>query len=175
MGRSPYTHAGLAYWSNVGQDGNNGTKVLNCCEVRELIGGRTSRLADQVARAPGRIDVYRPATKIVHGDLSMAVDRGEVVNHMLQLAEPDHYGWQDCWSAYLLHSGIGRWLGMRSMHAVIDDARDIDGPLTCSGAVSAAFRMAGLDLVPNLADQFTEPADLSRSGLLRYLFTLEMD
>jgi len=42
----------------------------------------------------------------------------------------------------------------------------------CSEAVSRAWRLAGVDLVPNLADRYTEPGDLARSAHLRLVASL---
>jgi hypothetical protein len=55
--------------------------------------------------------------------------------------------------------------------AKTDDALDGSLPF-CSQAVARAYREGWRDLVPCLADRYTEPGDLARSALLQYQFTL---
>jgi hypothetical protein len=59
------------------------------------------------------------------------------------------------------------------LNPMTDDQMENGRPPYCSQAISYAYRVgAGVDLVPNAADCMTEPADLARSGLLHYQFTL---
>lgn len=56
-----------------------------------------------------------------------------------------------------------------------DDDAELPRRAICSALVSGAVRAGGRDLVPNLEDRMTSPADLERSALLRYMGHLVWD
>jgi hypothetical protein len=55
------------------------------------------------------------------------------------------------------------------------DDDELSEAKVCSTAVTIALRKNYMDPVPYLADDRVSPADLARSPLLQYLFTIEKD
>lgn len=153
-GRGRHSHAAKAAWWR-------GT--LFCLEVREWYGGRAVTLSSQVARYPGRIDVFSANAE----NRWPEYDRRTAVGTMRRLAGCD-YGYRHVLSASLLHLPFVRLLA----RANLDDLAESSRPPFCSEAVSRAERSGGVDVVPHLADHFTEPADLARSPFYQYRFTL---
>lgn len=149
-GRSPYRHAGLACWWDT---------ELMCLEFRELLGGRAVTLSSQVRRRPGLIDVYR---------VDCEDDRAEWAAHLMRTRVGNDYNYRGVLKAAVLHLPFVRFLSQPNLH---DNDRIVPGaPEYCSQGVAISYRIAaGLDLVPNLADSYTEPGDLGRSGLLSLL------
>ncbi len=155
-GRGRHCHAAIATWWS---------GDLFCLEVREWYGGRAVLLEREVARRPGLIDVYRLVDELRTPD---EIDMFDLVAKMRRFAG-GNYGWWSVLRAALYHLPILR-LALKPM---TDDQMENGHPPYCSQAVSYAYRVGGgVDLVPNSADCMTEPADLARSGLLRYQFTL---
>lgn len=151
-GRGVHCHAGVAAWW-----GDN----LFCLEVREWHGGRAVLLEHEVARRPGLIDVYR---LISFG----AESRFGIVHKMLRFAGAG-YGYWSVLRTAAYHLPVLRM----AIKPLTDDQMENGRPPYCSQAVAYACRAgANIDLVPNAADCMTEPADLARSALLKYQFTL---
>lgn len=154
-GRSEYSHAAKAAWWD---------DDLFCLEVRGLTGGRAVTLSSQVARAPGRWDVYQTNPE----GRWPRYDRGGATRFMRRLCGCD-YGYRALIAAAMLHLPLVRWLVRPDM----DDASPARRPPFCSQACVMADRLGGgVDPVPHLADRLTEPADLARSPFYRYRFTL---
>lgn len=155
-GRGPWSHAAIAAWW--GDD-------LFCLEVREWYGGRAVLLDREVAKRPERIEVYRLLEELRNpDDLAMY----DIVRTMRRFAG-GNYGYWSVLRTALYHLPLVR-LAMKPM---TDDEMDNGRPPYCSQAVSYAYRVSGgVDLVPNAADCVTEPADLARSSVLEYQFTL---
>jgi hypothetical protein len=154
-GRGEHSHAAKAAW----WDGD-----LFCLEVRELRGGRAVTLASQIARFPGRIDVFETNPNKRWPDY----DRARATSFMRRFAGCP-YGYAGVLSAALIHLPLVRL----AMKAEIDDAAIDRRPPFCSQACVMADRIGGgVDPVPMLADRLTEPADLARSPFYRYRFTL---
>jgi hypothetical protein len=151
--RSPYVHAGMAAWI----DGK-----LSIVDVLQFHGGRIVPLADEVSRHPGRYDVYR-ANTIRFPEL----DRDAAVEQMRHYAD-GQYGWWNVVRASLRHLAFVRLL----IPPLTDDKANGTYPPFCSQAAGTAYREAGVDPVPNLADRVTEPGDLARSLLFSYFCTL---
>jgi hypothetical protein len=152
-GRGIYSHAAMAAWI----DGD-----LVSLETVQFRGARARRLADQVARHPGRIDLYRTnAAYLWDFDPSAAVDR------MRAFLGCD-YGWWSLWRAGLWHLPFVRLF----VRPELDDEANGSPVPFCSQAVSIAYRAGGVDPVPRLADRLTEPQDLARSLFFDYLCTL---
>jgi len=155
-GRGRHSHAAKAVW----WDGD-----LFCVEIREWYGGRAVTLSSQVARYPGRIDVYAANWQNRWGEY----DRDGAVRFLRRLAGCP-YGWLNVAAAGLLHLPGVRLL----LRADVDDRATTRRPPFCSQAVAMAERLGGGgDPVPHLADRLTEPADLARSPFYHYRFTLE--
>lgn len=156
-GRGRWCHAAMAAWW--GDD-------LFCLEVRELHGGRAILLEREVARRPGRIDVFRltDACRLGH-----EINLHGAIAKMRRFAGAD-YGYWSVIRTALYHVPIVR---MR-LRPMTDDATENGRPPYCSQAVSYALRVgSGVDLVPQLADCATEPSDLARSAKLAYQFTMQ--
>ncbi len=153
-GRGPWSHAAL---------------VARCAEqwlineVREWYGGRLVTLDSQVREQPGRIDVYRYR-------FGLTEEQTRRITATMAGFAGRRYGYWRVLQAGLTHT----WLLSALRPPTLAEAQNgLGGPLFCSQAVSLAYVAAGIDLVPNLASQYTEPADLARSGLLRYVCTLD--
>jgi len=164
-GRTVYVHAAMAAWWN--QD-------LMCLEMVWWRGGRAVCLSHQVARCPGRWDVYalRPVGQ-------QQVDRSLAVRAMRRLTGTP-YGWKALGRVIVRHWPVLRWL----LPPPTEDPPVLVAgalppmplePMFCSQAVVWAYRLAGADPTPNLPDRLTEPGDLARSPLFRYRFTLLPD
>lgn len=153
-GRSSYTHGAMS--------ARDGARI----DVLQTtgFGPRRVELSRLVRRYPGQIDVYRVIPEIPfaeYGRKKVVLAMEEIVQHP--------YGWIALARTAMLHLAGVRWLA--------DVNEDDDAPLKyppyCSTSICRSYRLGyGLDLVPNLADQYTEPGDLGRSGLLQYQFTL---
>lgn len=155
IGRGEHSHAALAgWWGN----------TLCCLEVHGRYGGRVVTLASQVARYPGQIDVFLADPD----DRWPEFDRQQTVQTMLQFAGRP-YGYQTFLRVALRHiPGLRLFLSPKTN----DDAANPVGPI-CSEACVLATRLGGgVDPVPQLADELTEPADLARSPFYRYRATL---
>jgi hypothetical protein len=155
VGRGQHSHAAKAAWWD---------DDLFCLEVREWVGGRAVTLSSQVARFPGRIDVFQvnPDNRWPH------YDRAAATRFMRRLAGCQ-YGYWNIVRAALVHLPLARLLArMETSDAAIDRH-----PPFCSQACALADRVAGaVDPVLHLPDRLTEPADLARSPFYRYAFTL---
>jgi hypothetical protein len=156
-GRGKYSHVAKASWLK---------GELFCAEVRELAGGRIVTLSSQVQKFPGAIDVYRT------NPLELPqYNRAEADKLMLLFAGVE-YGYLDILETYALHAWPLKYLAQ----ANVDDDFVSKRPPYCSAACAIADRVGGgVDPVPNLADKQTEPSDLARSQLYRYVCTLIPD
>lgn len=155
-GRSRYTHA--AKVDRIGEQ-------LFCCEVREWKGGRIVTLASQVRKYPGRIDVYTANPNNLPG-----FDREASAEYMRRFAGED-YGYRAVAKASLQYLPVVRLLARTDYE--MENGDTPNAPPYCSQACASADRHGGgIDPVPNLADKFTLPGDLGRSGFYRYLCTL---
>jgi len=182
-GEGRYSHVGLATWHNgcIRRCGHD--SLLEITEFREWKGGRTVDLATAYSRElkERTIDVYRvispvhqieydPVTKeIVKKEIKF--DGKKVTNHLRTLTGLP-YGWRRIWRMFT-HKMLGfRWF--TNFTNVSDDDKIKTSKIypVCSTAVAASYSQFGLDLVPNKADEWVEPSDLSRSSILNYLFTL---
>jgi hypothetical protein len=154
-GRGEHSHAAKAAWWR---------GSLLCLEVRERYGGRAVTLSSQVARYPGRIDVFAANA----GRRWRHYRRFAAVRLMRRLAGCD-YGYRNVAAAALLHLPLVRLFARPET----DDTQPSRFPPFCSEAIAFAERTGGgVDVVPNLADRLTEPSDLARSLFYKYRFTL---
>lgn len=154
-GRGEHAHAAkIAWW---------GDEPM-CLEVREWHGGRAVTLESQVRRCPGRIDVFSANP----GARWPEFDRQQSTRFLRRLAGCD-YGYGAVLAAALLHLPVVRMFARPDIEDSAVDRR----PPFCSQACAMADRIGGgVDPTPHLADRLTEPADLARSPLYRYRFTL---
>jgi len=152
-GRSPYSHAAMAAWWR---------GRLMCLETLQSCGGRAVLLSNLVEEGDAEIDVFSIKT----WRRVRQKDRQAAVEAMLEITGRK-YGWWALLKAAIRHLPIVRLFAP----VITDDEADGELPF-CSQAVAWAWRRAGLDLVPKLADRLTEPGDLARSAALKYRFTL---
>lgn len=158
VGRGEHCHAALAGWWH---------DTLCCLEVRGGYGGRVVTLASQVRRHPGRIDVFQADPDHRWPEF----DRRQTVQVMLQFAG-ERYGIRNLLRVAMSHLPLVRML----CRAKTDDGRPPLSAPFCSQACVTATRLGGgVDPVPQLADEATEPADLARSPFYRYRATLVPD
>jgi len=152
LGRSPYCHAAMAAWWN---------GVLMLLEMMQWRGGRTLPLFRCVDAHPGRWDVFE-----VNPGERWTFRRTDAVQTMIRLTGT-RYGWRNLAAAAWRRLPI-----VRLMVPPLTDDKLNGSPPFCSQAVSRACRAGGVDPVPFLADEATEPGDLARSTFFRYRFTL---
>lgn len=157
-GRSPWCHAAMASWWG---------QTLMLLEMVQFVGGRAVTLSSQVRAAPGRWDWFSCAMDGGCGRGVPGFDRYEAAQNMLRMTGTP-YGWRSLLRVALARAPITRWLMPPRTNDLANGA-----PKFCSDAISWACREAGCDPVPHLADGYTEPADLARSTLFTYRFTLE--
>ncbi len=157
-GRGIHSHAAkAAWWKN----------DLFCLEVREFHGGRAVTLSSQVEKYPGRIDVFRPNPQ----NRWPQYNPEQSLEVMRRFAGMD-YGYFNVLLTAMTHMPVFRIF----VRPDRNDAKpySVRRPPYCSEAVALAERLGGgVDPVAQLADSFSEPADLARSPFYQYLFTLK--
>lgn len=170
-----HSHVGVASWNR---------DRLKCIEFREWRGGRSVTLSSQVHQNPGRIDVFRAMScveipfvdyceKKGHEGLNISSKQKNFTEQVALniTSEMDRltglpYGWDIIWKI------AGSYLPFKRLaeNNIKDD--EPNSVFVCSSAVAYAFRKNYIDLVPYLADSSTKPADIARSPILQYLFTI---
>ena len=161
-GGGMHSHAAMAHW-----DGEH----LECLEFREFKGGRSVSLKSQVATHPDNIDVFRVASLIEYGDerYGLTEEISDRVTDIMIKNTGLPYGWKNFWK---LGKHYVPFLRLAKQNMKDDDPTDV---FVCSTAVAYAFRKAYIDPVPYLADAAVMPADLARSALFKYQFTISKD
>jgi hypothetical protein len=156
-GRGVHAHVGVALWHR---------ESLLLAEVREFLGGRLVLLSHAV-RGAGDIDVARLGEHC-YDPRNIALSCRAAARMVRFAGLP--YGWRNVLNTAMCHL-VGARLACRPS---LDDDEEPRGTPFCSEAVARAYREVpgGVDLVPNLADRFTEPADLARSSMLQYVCTI---
>ena len=164
-----HSHVALAH-----KDGD----ILECVEFREFMGGRSVSLKSQVDGAPLSIDVFRPVKSISYEELD---ENGEMKliekNYDESVAKAmtediikwtgQPYGWNNIWKMFL------RFIPGTRLFKQNTNDDEVAKAKVCSTAVTVALRRNYMDPVPYLADDRVSPADLARSPLLQYLFTID--
>ena len=164
-----HSHVALAH-----KDGD----VLECVEFREFMGGRSVSLKSQVDSSPLNIDVFRPVKSISYEEMdaegnTKLIEKNYTEETALAMTEDiirwtgQPYGWSNIWKMFL------RFIpGARLFQQNINDD-EVAKAKVCSTAVTVALRRNFMDPVPYLADDRVSPADLARSPILQYLFTID--
>lgn len=173
-GRTRYTHAGMLIC------GEDLGERLPEWYVAEMTFGAPGihTLACEVRQAPGRWE-WRPMAPHYRSKFSARL-AAQTMRFLTELP----YGRCRLIRTALVHLPIVRWFTRPNLSdgstaikvrkpqqcgTVTEPKLDIHGlvrrPPYCSAAVSLASRRGGLDPVPGLADEYTEPADLARSLL----------
>ena len=179
-GEGAYSHVALASWYN----GKRDASLLEVCEFREGKGGRTVNLTNAYSSQleKGLIDVYRigkPLYKTFYNEVTKKVEKNAIdfnakgVTRYMRNLSGLPYGWAKIWWIMTHKLAFSRLFYNPSNYD--DDSSVVDIQKiypVCSTAVAACFSKYGYDLVPNRADEWVEPSDLSRSAILNYLFTL---
>lgn len=159
LSRSWYSHAVLFFWQQHGR-----SSALWICEQIEPE-GREIPARPYILDCPsGTFTVFRPKK-------ALRYKAGKAVDWARQNVPGVPYDKKGLWRAFWSHAPFIRWWLRPSED---DEANGGDRrPLYCSAAVARASRLGGgLDLVPGLADHWTEPGDLAKSAALDRLFTI---
>lgn len=165
-----HSHVAIAHWDD---------DVLECVEFREFIGGRTVVLKGQVKKNPKNIDVFRPVRSITYdqidGEDVVSIEKNFTEEVSLKTSKDiirwtgQRYGWKNILGMFI------RFVpGLRLLRQNTND-EDVTKAKVCSTAVALSLRNNFIDPVPFLADDRVSPADLARSPLLQYLFTIKKD
>ena len=159
IGRARESHVLAFYWRR----GGKGGKTLWIVE-QIAPEGRTVPAKPYLLACPSEtFTVYR-VRKELRFDAKRAVEWA-LVN--IPGVEYDEKG---LWRSALSHMPYIRWYLKPSE----DDEANGNGPqpLYCSAAMSRMARAGGVDLVPGLADRWTEPVDIRRSAALVPVLTI---
>ena len=191
-GSGVHSHAGMAHWdgerlANGAMAGNGGH--LQCVEFREFKGGRAVSMKSQVETHPDNIDVFRAASPLTYSSFSAWPENEEkrsikidyvedriqkpftprdITDVMINLTGLP-YGWKNIWKLARHYLPFCR---LAPQNIKDDDPMNV---FVCSTAVAYAYRQAYIDPVPYLADSAVMPADLARSALFKYQFTISKD
>jgi hypothetical protein len=132
-------------------------------QIREFQGGNAKTLASEVARNPGRIDIFSIDAKHFP-----EFNGRSAVEYMRELTGRD-YGYWGVLRLALLRVPLVR----RLWRFDADDAHDSGQKPFCSHAVTSACRIGGgVDPVPRTPDDLVSPWMLTQSLLYHYEFTL---
>lgn len=152
----PYTHVGKCLWL---RDETGKRKVLMIAELREGRGGQMLTLSSQVARFPGRIDIFRPLCSPDAAALS--------AEYVARMAGHD-YGWGSIRLACFKRLTLLRLVTGLKFHTPGTDLSPWKEPKHCSQAVCwgerAAARKFKEDWEPTEKnDRDCEPNDLDNT------------
>ena len=178
-GSGVHSHAALAHW-----DGDN----LECVEFREFKGGRSVSLERVIETHPENVDVFRAAKIVQYTDCEstcpkcgmgwtcppderydLTEERAKSVSDVMLGITGLPYGWKNFWKLAKHYLPFCR---LAEQNIKDNDPTNV---FVCSTAVAYAYRMAYVDPVPYLADIAVSPADLARSSLFKYRFTIQKD
>jgi len=170
-----YSHIGMATWSYNGED------ILELTEIREWYGGRTIVLKNAVNSNTNGIDVYRISSPVykykskIDENYILQIEKikleydGRLVSNCLRNLSGINYGYKRICEIWARHIPILRFF----MPWDFEENRKVY-PI-CSSAISYCVRDNFTDLVHFAPDKRTSPADISRSPLTNYLFTILKD
>lgn len=148
---------------------------VDVLELRELHGGRVRPLRAEVAKHPGRIDLFSPNSGdrwTVNWDEPDASWDANGAVHYMELLATLPYGYRSVLRIALRQTPLlWRFYPIETCDVVCQRSCQIR-PF-CSHAVALALRLGGhVDCVPRLPDYLTTPNDLTHSMFFRYEFTL---
>ena len=161
-GSGVHSHAAMAHWDD---------DDLQCVEFREFKGGRAVSMKSQVATHPNNIDVFRAANNIEFENVGYSITK-DVCNEITDVMGGITglpYGWKNFWKLGKHYLPFCR---LAEQNIKDNDPTNV---FVCSTAVVYAYRQAYIDPVPYLADSAVTPADLARSCLFEYKFTIQKD
>jgi uncharacterized protein YycO len=146
--KSPYSHAGLALWWNerllVVQSASRGVEILPASTAVERYDGQVDWWQPKIATR-ARLD-FKALINAAFDELGKPFAVLPLVALVARMFKGEEWG--------------------------NPDAGPNDHSYFCSQLVSRCYRKAGMDLVPNKADQDTSPGDLARCGHLDFLGVL---
>ena len=157
-----HSHVGMAHWDD---------DDLQCVEFREFKGGRAVSLKRVIETHPNNVDVFRAARHIEFEDNDY-IFTDDVANEIADAMKDITglpYGWKNFWKLGKHYLPFCR---LAKQNIKDDDPTNV---FVCSTAVAYAYRVAYVDPVPSLADSAVTPADLARSSIFQYKFTIEKD
>jgi hypothetical protein len=157
-----HSHVGMAHWDD---------DDLQCVEFREFKGGRAVSLKRVIETHPNNVDVFRAARHIEFEDNDY-IFTDDVANKIADAMKDITglpYGWKNFWKLGKHYLPFCR---LAEQNIKDDDPTNV---FVCSTAVAYAYRVAYVDPVPYLADSAVTPADLARSSIFQYKFTIEKD
>ena len=170
-----HSHAGMIH-----RDGEH----IQCVEFREFKGGRSVSLRTQVESHPDTIDVFRVLDSVRYDSFATSELSGEVTGKMsLEFTEDIAqkvtgtmmdltglpYGWKNFFKLAKHYAPFFRLAEQNVKDTAPSEV------FVCSTAVAFSYRSAYYDPVPYLSDSSVSPADLARSALFKYQFTLQKD
>lgn len=174
LGLTPYSHVGVASWSN-----GNKEPVLELIEYREFKGSRAIALRNVVKQYDGLIDVFAPSQKAERTYYDEESDTirvkvsffdGKKITSDFRRYTGLSYSYQRILFLLWFHTPLLRiFTGNKVFN---DEASDTPILPVCSTSIAHFFSKHFTDLVKFKSDDYVEPADLARSPLLNYLFTL---
>lgn len=147
---SPYSHAGLAVWWN------DRLMVLEAVSRGVLV----TPLSANVRAYQGDVEWFTSTVEIEEGRRQ----------RLVLLAQKELGKEYATWKAILL--------GLRMLFGRTAERRDAlrrQRKLFCSLYVAAVYNAIGLDLTKDVSDEFTSPADIARSPLLRRVAALKRE
>ena len=163
-GGGTHSHAAMAHWDD---------DDLQCIEFREFKGGRIVAMKSQVKTHPDNIDVFRAASRITHGgsgdNYALTDATTEAITDTMKEITGLDYGWKNFWR---LAKHYAPFFRLAEQNMKDEEPNEV---FVCSTAVTYAYRKNYVDPTPYLADSATTPADLARSALFTYQFTIEKD
>lgn len=173
-GQGIHTHVGVATWR-----GESQKSLLEVVETREWIGARTCSFEQYVKDTSAYIDIFRPqpiATLLKFDSETKEVKQeekeydGRALTESMRKMTGIPYGWRRIWKIALHHMFISRLITKPKL-----SDEELNGNVypVCSTLVACKLLETwGVDIVPFKSNGFVTPADLSRSTLLHYLFTV---
>lgn len=147
-----------------------------CVEQKEFKGGRSIYLPNAIERNPNRIDVYRVVPVVYepyfNGELKWTTkefteDIAHKVTRTALTITGNSYGWKNI---YNIAKGYAPFLRLRRSEKCDDEK--ISQAYVCSTVISYSYRINYVDPCPHISDDRTTPADIARSAVLKYLFTI---
>ena len=170
-----HSHSGMIH-----RDGEH----IQCVEFREFKGGRSVSVKTQVESHPDTIDVFRVVDSLRYDSFAMSELSGDVTGKMSLEFTDDiaqkvtgtmmdltglPYGWKNF---FKLAKHYAPFFRLAEQNVKDTAPSEVFG---CSTAVAFSYRSAYYDPVPYLSDSSVIPADLARSALFKYQFTLQKD
>jgi hypothetical protein len=170
-----HSHAGMVHHDE---------EHVQCVEFREFRGGRSVSLKTQVENHPDTIDVFRVVDSLRYDSFAMSELSGDVtgkisveftdeiakrVTGIMMDLTGLAYGWKNVCKLARHYAPF-----FRLAEQNVKDTSPTD-VFVCSTAIAFSYRSAYHDPVPYLSDSSVMPADLARSALFKYQFTLQKD